>query len=318
MVAYHVCKTVIVVVALACGLLGANSIAAPPHEVVAANESGTVELHSTVVTTVGMAARIEQHVYPGAKLVIRPLEDRHQSFVLRISKTYKHGTDHRYDFEFYALEPGTYNLADYLVRTDGSDADLPPLQVVVRATLPPGQVLPRELEPTQLRWLGGYRVLVGFGIVLWMIGLGALLFVGRRKPPEKRAVAEASVSLADHLRPLVRAARDGSLAPQDRAALERTLISYWSRKLNLLDLQPAELMTRLREHDDAGPLITSLELWLHHPNPSEPIDLDQLLAPYANVNEMELNASTIDSNTDNNADRRPTSTSQSKPQVPSG
>jgi hypothetical protein len=318
-VAIRFCKVAIAVVALACELTGQSSVAAPADEVVATNAPGAVELDSTVATTVGMGARIDQHVYPGAELIVRPLEDRHEPFVLRISNTYKHGTDHRYDFEFYALEPGTYNLADYLVRADGGDVDLAPLRVVVNATLGPGQAVPMELEPTKLRWLGGYRLLIGFGAVLWLVGLWALVFVGRQKPPEKQVVAESSVSLADRLRPLVSAARDGSLASQDRAALERTLISYWSRKLNLLDLQPAELMRQLREHVDAGPLITSLELWLHHPNPSEPIDLDQLLEPYANVSDMELDASTpSDSSTASAADRRSTSASRSQQQVGSG
>ena len=72
---------------------------------------------------------------------------------------------------------------------------------------------------------------------------------------------------------------------RDRAALERTLISYWGRKLQLNQLPPAELMATLRGHEQAGPLMFALEQWLHRPDPTEEVDLEELLQPYANVSE---------------------------------
>ncbi|WP_182864951.1 hypothetical protein [Stieleria mannarensis] len=241
--------------------------------------------HPAQTTPVGMAATIEQHVFPGGELIAKPMQDRHQPFVLRIAASYKHGTDHRYDFEFYGLEPGMYNLADYLVRADGSQADLPALNVLVESTLPPGQITPQALAPTPLGRLGGYRRLIALATVLWCVGLAVLLAVGRnkRQPP---GVAEfTTVSLADRLRPLVEAARNGTLAPADRATLERALISYWGRKLNLDHLPPAELMATLRGHQQAGPLMLALEQWLHRPDATEEIDLESLLQPYTSVSD---------------------------------
>ena len=60
----------------------------------------------SVTSTVGMAKRMDSLVLPGAKLKVKPMNDRHQPFVLRILEVYPYGTDHRYDLEFYALEPG--------------------------------------------------------------------------------------------------------------------------------------------------------------------------------------------------------------------
>src|SRR5947209_3251476 len=93
--------------------------------------------------TVGMPARIDQVVLPGPELEVRPAEDRKAPVVLRILSTYPHGTAFRYDFVYYGLEPGTFDLKDYLRRKDGAPVGaLPPLRVEVRSVLPPGQVLP--------------------------------------------------------------------------------------------------------------------------------------------------------------------------------
>ena len=77
---------------------------------------------------VGISARLEQIVLPGSELKTRPLSDRQRPVVLRIEQTYPHGSDFRYDMVYYGLEPGEYDLRDYLLRVDGSPVnDLPPL-----------------------------------------------------------------------------------------------------------------------------------------------------------------------------------------------
>src|SRR5438876_7853227 len=73
-------------------------------------------------TTVGMPARIEQLVLPGSELEVKPLEDRRQPVVLRIVTSYPHGTAFRYDLVYYSLEPGEFDLRDYLRRKDGSSS----------------------------------------------------------------------------------------------------------------------------------------------------------------------------------------------------
>src|SRR4051794_25995117 len=88
-------------------------------------------------TTVGMPARIDQVVLPGPELEARPLDDPRGPVVLRVVDTYPHGTAFRYDLVYYALEPGTFDLKDYLRRKDGSStAGLPSLKVTVDPLLP--------------------------------------------------------------------------------------------------------------------------------------------------------------------------------------
>ena len=53
--------------------------------------------------------------------------------------------------------------------------------------------------------------------------------------------------------------------PAQLAELERTLLVYWERRLNLRDRKPAEAIAELRRHPEAGPLFQQLEAWLHRP-----------------------------------------------------
>ena len=79
-------------------------------------------------TLVGMHGRIDGVVLPAPELEVRPLEDSQAPFVLRIVNVARHGTAFRYDFAYYALEPRTFDLTQYLRPKDGAPAvKLPPL-----------------------------------------------------------------------------------------------------------------------------------------------------------------------------------------------
>src|SRR5687768_1974296 len=92
-------------------------------------------------STVGMPARIDQLVLPGSELEVKPLDDRKLPVVLRIAAVFPHGSAYRYDLVYYGLDPGTFDLKDYLRRKDGSSTvDLPTLKVEIQTLLPPGQV----------------------------------------------------------------------------------------------------------------------------------------------------------------------------------
>src|SRR5205823_2411520 len=80
----------------------------------------------------------------------------------------KHGTAHRYDLTYYALESGTFDLRESFQRKDGSPVgELPPIVVTVGSVLPPGQILPNDVSPREMPSLGGYSwALIAAGI-LW-------------------------------------------------------------------------------------------------------------------------------------------------------
>lgn len=236
------------------------------------------------VSTVGMPHRIEQIVLPGPRLEALPHDDRDLPIVLRIAGVWPHGTAWRYDLEYYGLEPGTFDLRDYLVHTDGSShAELPPLPVTIEPTLPPGQIEPHELAAKGAPWLGGYRTAISIGFMLWGAGLVAILMLRRKQHRDATLRHKPTVSVADRLRPLIEGAVKGTVSQVELAELERTLIAYWQRQLNLRGERPAAVIAKLRAHPDAGPLVRQLEDWLHHPNPSDEVDVARLLTPYQNL-----------------------------------
>src|SRR5262249_42481508 len=155
-------------------------------------------------STVGMPARIDQVVLPGSELEVKPLDNDRTPVVVRIASVYPHGTAFRYDLVYYGLEPGSFDLKDYLRRKDSSSTrELPSLRVKIEAVLPPGQVLPNTLEAKGSPFLGGYRLALIAAGVVWVLGLLAILLAGRRKKQEDPAARVRPATVADRLRPLV-------------------------------------------------------------------------------------------------------------------
>ena len=233
---------------------------------------------------VGRPARLADLVLPGSELEVLPANSL-SPLVLRIAAVRPHGDRFRYDLEYWGREAGSFDLRDYLRRVDGSDLRagehaLAPLPVQVTSVLPPGQVLPRPPRAGELPGLGGYRLWIAVTGGLWVAGLVAWFWLGRRRALQERD-ERAPTTLADVLRPLVRRAMAGDLAPMERARLELGLLALWRRRLGLEGERPEQVLGLLRRHPEAGPLLGALESWLHRP-PTEAgaVDLEVLLAPY--------------------------------------
>lgn len=238
--------------------------------------------------SVGMRGRIEGLLLPGPELVARRPE-LNAALILRVVGAWPHGTQTRYDLEYYGLEPGSYDLAEWLVAPDGSTPEaLPEIHVEVTPVLPPGQVLPREIEVQQPSRVGGYRRLMILAGVLWVAGLLLMIAKARSKHVEERGEPQAAPpTLAQRLRPHVQAAMRGELSEAGKAELERLLVAHWRERLDLRDEKAARAITKLREHDEAGRLLRQLEVWLHSAPDSqartEGLDLSALLRPYENI-----------------------------------
>lgn len=240
-------------------------------------------------TNVGMMAQINELKLAGSLLEVSPIEDRDTPIVVRIVRTFPHGTDHRYDIEFYGLEPGTYNLLDYLQREDGSSMEgLEPVTVVVEPLLPEGQVEPHRPELGPLPQFMRYRMLmIGLGVA-WLLGLGLILFWKRRGKEHASETLKRPQTLADQLRPLVDRAVSGEATPQELASLERSLITFWRKRLDLESLPASEAIHHLRSHPEAGGLISQLESWLHQPGRESSVPIEALLMPYRNIAKQDL------------------------------
>ena len=92
----------------------------------------------------------------------------------------------------------------------------------------------------------------------------------------------------DEAEPYYREALDGyrrTLGPDHDTTLRQmnrlAALHVAQERLDLAEESPATALAKLREHEEASPLLLQLEKWLHAPQPESPQDLDALLAPYA-------------------------------------
>ena len=232
--------------------------------------------------TVGTAGFVEQIVLPGTELAGNPLEQG-DPIVVRVLRSFPHGDSFRYDIRFHGMEPGKFDLAQWLRRKDGTSADdLPEISVEIMSLLPPGQIEPNELETGWIPSLGGYRN-VAFAVgVLWVLVLLGLIFLGRKKKRVADTTAEP-VSLADLLQSRIEKAMENQMEPGQYAELERMLFAFWQKRLGLLELPTLDAMVRIKADSDAGPLMRQLEQWMHSPTPRSDIDLPSLLKPFRDL-----------------------------------
>ena len=232
--------------------------------------------------TVGAAGRIKQIILPGPELVAKPIVSS-SPMVVRIVDVFPHGDRFRYDIVFHGLEPGHYNLANWLIRKDGSiTEDLPEIIVEIKSLLPPGQIEPNALETGWLPRLGGYRNVMIAVISLWAIILLALIFGGRKKTgPHVETVK--IMTLADLLETRLQAASENRMSKEQYAELERMLFAFWRDRLALESEDVATALNRIHNDTQAGPLMKQLEQWMHSPTREQDIDLATLLIPYRNL-----------------------------------
>jgi hypothetical protein len=240
--------------------------------------------------TVGVPVKREAVVLPGPELEVKPIDKKKTSVIVRITAVYPHGSDFRYDFEWYGLDAGTFDLKEFLQRKNGTPlGELPAMPVTVTTIRPPGQVEPNTLTIDPGPRVGGYRLMM-FGIIaLWVLGLIGIVLSFFF--PRKKLLVDNSpkpISLADRLAPLVDGAMKGELSTNQLAALERGLLAYWRKRLQLNALEPVEAMNRLRTHDEAGPLLNQLESWLHKPGTRETVNVQELLQPYRKLKPDEV------------------------------
>lgn len=235
---------------------------------------------------VGRNAVWNEVVLPGPELEVALPEGSRSPLSLRIVNVYPHGTAHRYDFAFYGLEAGKFDLRNYLKRKDGtSTAELPPLPVEFQTKLPPGQVQPHLLTHQAVPAVGGYRRTLIIGSVLWLVGLMVLLVFRHRGSPRSapRRTVSRPVTLADRLRPVVEEALAGRIDARQLADLERMLLAYWRQRLHLEEATADEAMAVMCNHEEAGVLVRVLESWLHDPERKVTVPLQELLAPYQHL-----------------------------------
>jgi len=246
---------------------------------------GTLAAETTASRGIGIEGDVEITLDRG-DYQPKPLDDR-TPLILRIEEV-KPTADGRfvYDFHYIGFESGPHKLSDYLIKPDGSPAnEVGGLTVSVKSILPPdhdgalNSYIPRPFPR-----FGGYRMMLAAFAAVWVLGLLAFVWFGRRRKTETVIEAAPPVpGYAERMRPLVEAAAAGELSAAGQAELERLMTGYWREKLSLPDQRMADALAALRRHGEAGALILALERWLHRPGGATPGEINSLLEPYRHV-----------------------------------
>jgi len=213
----------------------------------------------------------------------KPLDDR-TPLILRIDSVKPaDGGRFIYQFHYIGFEPGPHRLAEYLMEPDGDPATgVGEAVVTVRSVLPAGHDGSlTAYVPEAFPWIGGYRMLLWALGVVWVLGLLAFWWFGRkRKTVAEETVVAPPPGYAERMRPLVEAAAAGNLTVSGQAELERLMTGYWREKLALPDSRMAEALAALKRHPEAGALLRAMERWLHRPGGVSRDEIRSLLEPY--------------------------------------
>ena len=233
--------------------------------------------------TVGIESAIEASL-PHGDLIAIGVKDRTYLILRVISVTPKDG-GYIYDLRYIGLLPGDYNLSKYLLMPDGSlPGALPVVSVKVLPLLPQGHQ--GELVSQQLKAHappGGYKLFFTIVWIVWAILLVPLIFAFREKKAVSIETVTRPATLDEMLRPLVEKAVAGRLGASGKGHLERLLMGYWQKELNLDESSVYRVLRKIRQHPEGGKLFEKLECWLHRPPGAGNVDVDELLSPYKSI-----------------------------------
>ena len=212
--------------------------------------------------------------------------ERLSSVHLRIALTKPHGKLHYYDLRYTGRVPGDFDLRDFLLTANNLPAtNLPPLPVSVSGILPVQHNGWLEEQAARNPALfGGYKKIAILVAALWVLALFVVFRFGRKaKADVVTAPAERPLTFAERLRPLLERAAAGKLSADEKALLERMLITHWQGRLGLHGKSGDEIIAQLRKHAEAGELLRALEDWLHRPPGSATVSVEAVLKPYHNL-----------------------------------
>jgi hypothetical protein len=242
---------------------------------------------SPTAMPVGISGHIDV-ILTGGELEPVPQEDKLAPVVLRMESVAATETGFHYRIAYSGLEPGDHDLRRYLrwkdLQNKAPIPDRSDWHVSVQSHLQAGQIMPHELTPNSNVKLGGYRQLLWILGGVWVGVLLLILLLWRRRKRLHLVDPMKPVTLADRLRPLIERGVRGELTESERAELERVLIAYWRTRLGLERTDPLQAIRDLQQHPDAGPLLVTLQDWLHRPpGTGRQVNMEELLRPYREI-----------------------------------
>jgi len=269
----------------------------PAGEPIASNDATDAPVQATAARGITGELIFE---YAGPALRAKPNQSLVSPMLVRLTPETEPSRDGagksvKYRLNFNGGVAGIFDLREYVEQVDGrAPTDLPPLRVSIVSQLPERHGTDLfESDHQGVRMVGRYRdALIGIG-VLWILVPVAVIArrLMKRKSVEAVEIATPAPTLADQLKPLVEAAVGGGMSVADQGRLELLLIWFWSERLGLQSLSPADAIGRIRADATAGKLLVTIERWLHGrggANISKE-ELAALLEPYRSIAAVDLN-----------------------------
>lgn len=231
----------------------------------------------------------------------RPAKTEPQSpLTLRIeSVESQENGEFKYRLLYTGLEPGVFNLTDFLLNPLGGRLKQPLAIVTVHSNIPTRAQF--SIVHDQIRYqpkFFPYTILMVVAGLVW-VGAGVRLFRPQKPVPQPVPPPQAEQentetepqreTLASLLRPLVEKAADKSITSREKAQIEQILFLYWGKHLELDHLDSAEQMRRIRDHTQAGALLRTVDQWLYQPASVIPVEeINTSLAKYESIPADEL------------------------------
>ena len=212
---------------------------------------------------VGMVKRLKVTL-DGELLMAAKVDDKADAMV-RIISTEKTANGFIYDLEFMGLEPGEYNLINYLRKaSNGEKADLDEVKVEVGTELNAetwkGELLDfQKTVDTLTPW---YKKLNYLFLAFWVVILMVIIFYGRKKKEEDEVEVVQEKSLNEKICDLL-GSLEGNSTKELWQRIEGLIFQHWYERKNLEGLPMHEAIVKLKADSEAGPFILKLEKGLH-------------------------------------------------------
>ena len=224
--------------------------------------------------------------HSGDAIVAQPDQELTAPLIVRVTDLTPSAADgfpHKYRIDFIGAIEGEHDLRKHLRHRDGSQVDeLAPVIVTIVSELPEHYGTDLFGTPTRPFFTRNH-----YRFIAWILGTAwicvPIVFVWKRwlrnRPGPPPTPPPPKPTLADQLRPLAESAMRGELSLDGQARLELLLIAFWSERLNLAALSPAQALAQLRIDPEASPLLLAVERWLHSREGSSD-SITALLEPY--------------------------------------
>jgi hypothetical protein len=200
--------------------------------------------------------------FPGEKLMAAKVDDKSRAMV-RILTAQKSGDGYKYEMEFIGLEPGEYNLIDYLRTENDEPLTFKKHQIEVGTSLAvgfDGELL--DYQKTSRNLIPWYKKINYAVMAIWALLLPVIILYGRKKKKADEIVVEEEKSINEKIRGLL-SSMGNSSSKELWQKVESLIFQHWCEKKNLQGMPMHEAIIKLKEDDEAGPFILKLEKGIH-------------------------------------------------------